>query len=218
MTMDPNDRIMEILHDAKRLEYRTITGKPLSVTGEVAEYEAARLLVLELTAARQAGYDATETINGTTRRPQVKGRCLLAGAKPGQRLGSIDIHKEFDAVLLVLLDESFNATEIWEAERDAVITTLTAPGSRARKRTRSNERQQIQSDRHTTMVKNELLPKLMSHVTTNDHGEPKPRGWERHAAARINGHRHQREDSDRDGRETAPSVTSEPRKLPCMDI
>lgn len=134
MTMESNDRIMEILHDAKRLaqEYRALTGKPLGVTGEVAEYEAARLLGLELTPARTAGYDAIEHVNGTTRHLQVKGRCLLPGAKPGQRLGSIDIDKEFDAVLLVLLDESFNATEIWEAERDAVITTLTAPGSRSR--------------------------------------------------------------------------------------
>jgi hypothetical protein len=39
------DRIMEILRAAKRLaqEYRTLTGKPLGITGEVAEYEAARL-------------------------------------------------------------------------------------------------------------------------------------------------------------------------------
>lgn len=132
--MDPSDRIMEILHDAKKLaqEYRALTGKPLGVTGEIAEYEAARLLNLELTPARQAGYDATESVNGATRRLQVKGRCILQDAKPGQRIGRIDIKKDFDAVLLVLLDHEFNATEIWEAERDAVITTLTAPGSRSR--------------------------------------------------------------------------------------
>ena len=53
-------RVLEILSTAKRLaqEYRTLTGKPLGVTGEVAEYEAARLLGVELTPARQAGYDA----------------------------------------------------------------------------------------------------------------------------------------------------------------
>ena len=51
---------MKLLKEAKELarEYYGLTGKPLGVTGEVAEYEAARLLGLELTPARQAGYDA----------------------------------------------------------------------------------------------------------------------------------------------------------------
>lgn len=51
---------MKILREAKILapQYRGLTGKPLGITGEVAEYEAARILGAELTAARQAGYDA----------------------------------------------------------------------------------------------------------------------------------------------------------------
>jgi hypothetical protein len=128
------DRIMEILREAKKLaqEYRTLTGKPLGITGEVAEYEAARLLGVELTPARQAGYDAIEQIAGTTRRLQVKGRCLLSGCKPGQRLGSIDITKDWDSVLMVLLDENFDALEIHEAERADILKALSAPGSKAR--------------------------------------------------------------------------------------
>lgn len=112
-------RILEILRDAKKLaqEYRTLTGKPLGITGEVAEYEAARLLGLELTPARQSGYDAIENTNGTIRRLQIKGRCMLKGCKPGQRVGSIDVKKEWEAVLLVLRDENFEATAIYEAPR-----------------------------------------------------------------------------------------------------
>lgn len=128
------DRIMAILREAKKLaqEYRALTGKPLGITGEVAEYEAARLLGVQLTPARQAGYDATESNAGTTRRLQIKGRCILPGCKPGQRLGSIDVTKDWDAVLMVLLDENFDAIEIHEAERAAVLATLSAPGSKAR--------------------------------------------------------------------------------------
>jgi hypothetical protein len=128
------DRIMEILRDAKKLaqEYRSVTGKPLGITGEVAEYEAARILGVQLTPARQAGYDATEQTSGEVRRLQIKGRCLLAGCKPGQRLGSIDVTKELDAVLLVLLDDNFDAFEIYEAGRAPVLTALSAPGSKAR--------------------------------------------------------------------------------------
>src|SRR5438132_12002486 len=126
-------RLMEILGEAKKLaqEYRALTGKPLGITGEVAEYEAARILGLELTLARQAGYDALEKRDGSTRRLQIKGRCLLPNCKPGQRLGSIDVIKEWDAVLLVLLDENFDATEIYEAKRKAVLSALAAPGSKA---------------------------------------------------------------------------------------
>lgn len=132
--MSQDGEVMNVLRDAKTLaqKYRALTGKPLGITGEVAEYEAARILGLELTAARQAGYDAIEKHDGVTRRLQIKGRCLLPGCKPGQRLGSIDILKGWDSVILVLLDENFDATEIHEAERDVVIAALAAPGSKAR--------------------------------------------------------------------------------------
>jgi len=128
------DLTMEILREAKKLaqEYRSLTGKPLGITGEVAEYEAARLLGVELTPARQAGYDAIEQSAGKTRHLQIKGRCLLPGCKPGQRVGSIDVKKEWDAVLLVLLDENFEALEIYEASRAAILKALSEPGSKAR--------------------------------------------------------------------------------------
>ncbi len=77
--MQSSDRILEIIGEAKRLalEYRRLTGKPLGITGEVAEYEAARILGIQLSPARQEGYDATESIEGRLRRLQIKGRCLL---------------------------------------------------------------------------------------------------------------------------------------------
>lgn len=132
--MANHERVMELLGEAKALarEYYSLTGKPLGVTGEVAEYEAARILGVELTAARQAGYDAIERIDGATKKLQIKGRCLQGNCKPGQRLGSIRTEHEWDAVLMVLLDYEFNATEIYEAEREQVEAALTAPGSKAR--------------------------------------------------------------------------------------
>jgi hypothetical protein len=124
-------RILEILAQAKKLaqEYRALTGKPLGITGEVAEYEAARLLKVKLTPARHAGYDA---VGRDGRRLQIKGRCMRPGCKPGQRMGRIDINKEFDAVLLVLLDENMEATAIYDAGREPVIAALQAPGSKSR--------------------------------------------------------------------------------------
>jgi hypothetical protein len=86
-------RVMELLGKAKKLaqEYYDLTGKPLGITGEVAEYEAARILGVELTPARQNGYDAIERNGNSIRHLQIKGRCLLPNCKPGQRIGSIDV-------------------------------------------------------------------------------------------------------------------------------
>ena len=46
--MKTEARIMDLLREAKQLarQYYTLTGKPLGVTGEVAEYEAAASLTL----------------------------------------------------------------------------------------------------------------------------------------------------------------------------
>src|SRR5436309_1351083 len=139
-TMATDDGVMQVLAEAKKLakQYYRLTGKPLGITGEVAEYEAARLLGITLTPARQDGHDAVEKVNGSTKKLQIKGRCLQANCKPGQRLGGIQLKKEWDSVLMVLLDENFDATEIYEAERSAIKQVLTAPGSRAR-----NERGQL---------------------------------------------------------------------------
>lgn len=128
------DEVFELLGKAKRLakEYRDLTGRPLGITGEVAEYEAARLLGLELSTVRQAGYDAIRREGAVTTKLQIKGRCLLDTSKPGQRLGGIRLEKEWDAVLMVLMNGDFDAVEIYEASREAVEAALTAPGSRAR--------------------------------------------------------------------------------------
>jgi hypothetical protein len=125
---------MELLAEAKQLavEYRQLTGRPLGVTGEIAEYEAARLLGLELSDVRQPGYDAVKRSSLGETRYQVKGRCILDSSKNGQRIGSIRLDHDWDAVLLVLLNQSLEATAIYEAAREPVRKALLAPGSRAR--------------------------------------------------------------------------------------
>ncbi|WP_246883706.1 hypothetical protein [Pseudomonas koreensis] len=133
-TADINAEILDVLHEAKILARRfyRLTGKPLGITGEVAEYEAATKLGLNLHCARQAGYDATTLRNGHEVHIQIKGRCVTDPAKLNGRLGSIDLDKPFDAVLLVLLDSEFNAFAMYEASRAAVAAALERPGSKAR--------------------------------------------------------------------------------------
>lgn len=124
----------EIIQEAKRLarNYYSLTGRPLGVTGEIAEYEAARLLGLQLSEARQAGYDATYEQDGQIIRVQIKGRCILENSKPGQRIGSIKLNHEWDSIVLVLLDSDLEPTYIYVANRPEVEKAIMAPGSKAR--------------------------------------------------------------------------------------
>ena len=101
--------------------YRELTGKPLGITGEVGEVTAARLLGLTLCDARQPGYDA---VGADGRRVQIKARRLLPNSGSGQRFGSIRLDHEWDTVALILLDENFEPTEVWEAPRDLVEQEL----------------------------------------------------------------------------------------------
>ena len=97
-----NEEVVELLRQAKiiAVRYRQLTGKPLGITGEVAEFEAAAILGLDLHAARTAGYDATEMRDGKPVRVQIKGRCIADPKRATGRVGKIDLSQPFDTVLL----------------------------------------------------------------------------------------------------------------------
>jgi hypothetical protein len=120
-----------VIADAKKVakRYRALTGKPLGITGEVGEFEAAELMKLRLTGARQPGYDA---VAKDGRRIQVKARCILPDSKNGQHLGSIRLKHDWDTVMLVLMDGDFEPLEICEAKRADIDLELKRPGSKAR--------------------------------------------------------------------------------------
>jgi hypothetical protein len=127
----------EILSEVKLLavEYYQLTGKPLGVTGEVAEYVAAETLGLKLAPPRTRGYDAIRETDSGEERIQIKGRAYGEDAKPGQRLGTIRSGAPCDKVLLVLLDNrTLEPREMWEAPYAAVEERLAVPGSKARAR------------------------------------------------------------------------------------
>jgi uncharacterized protein DUF6998 len=128
-------RVREILAAVRPLaaEYYRLTGKPLGVTGEVAEFVAAEHLGLQLAVARTAGYDAVRYGPEGPIHIQIKGRAYGDGAKPGQRLGRIKTDARCDVVLLVLLDNAtLEPREMWEAPFSEIIARLAEPGSKAR--------------------------------------------------------------------------------------
>ena len=124
--------IEDILTQVKPLavEYYRLTGKPLGVTGEIGEFEVARLLSLKLAPARRPGYDA---IDQSGRRYQIKTRSLDDAAlkKMKQKTGKLN-DKEWDAALLGIMNREFEMLEIWEADRSAVDCELNRPGGKGR--------------------------------------------------------------------------------------
>lgn len=126
------DEIAQILEEVKILakKYKKLTGKPLGVTGEIAEFTAANILGLQLTAARHPGYDATKEVDGKLMRYQIKSRSKLD--HPKGHVGAIKNENEFDFALLVLLDEDYEVLSIYEADRAQIKQALDTPGSKSR--------------------------------------------------------------------------------------
>ncbi len=134
LAMQSIDEIGKVLKRARRaaVDYYRLTGKPLGITGEIGEYEAAKRLGLTLAEAREPGYDATDRRG---RRIQIKSRSIPRSRKPtGQRMGVIRLEHDWDVVLLVLMDETFKPTAMYEASRGKVKAALRKTNSRARAR------------------------------------------------------------------------------------
>jgi hypothetical protein len=141
------EQLLALLEQARMLarDYYRLTDRPLGVTGEVAEAEAVRLLDVKLAPPRQNGYDATRIIDGQEQKVQVKGRVLQrkkvdseGKVKPKQtdsaKIGTIRLNHEWDIVALVLMDDDFETTAIYEATRERIEAEIDRGGSKARKR------------------------------------------------------------------------------------
>jgi hypothetical protein len=131
--------IKALLKQAKSIavEYYKLTSKPLGVTGEIAEYEAAEKLGLTLVEARSPAVDAYREANGKKELFQIKGRAVSPLDRYRGRVSKIK-DGDYQAVLLVLLDKaSLDTIEIWRAERTEVIRRLDHPGSKSRNDRRS---------------------------------------------------------------------------------
>ena len=127
--------VVEVIADAKRLavEYRLLTGKPLGISGEVAEIEVHRCLGLELAPARTAGHDAIRHLGEQSELVQVKGMAIdIAHPRKG-RLPSINLAHPFDSVVLVLIDQAtMNSYEMLGKLDVTGLNISTKPGSKAR--------------------------------------------------------------------------------------
>jgi len=116
----------KLMKEARALaaEYRKATGKPLGISSEIAEHDAARLLNLELCAERGDGYDAIGLGDRKGLRIQIKGRAIFDESKSVQRIGQLKLDKSWDRVVLVIMDDEYQPVEIYEATRGVIESAL----------------------------------------------------------------------------------------------
>jgi hypothetical protein len=109
-------------------------GKPLpGISNEIAEYDAVKLLQLKPRPEGEVGYDAIDPAHGD-KRIQIKSRTIFDESKSGQRVGQLKLDKEWDSVVLVLMDENYEPYEIYEAEREEILEFLDRSSSSRAKR------------------------------------------------------------------------------------
>ncbi|MBD3671161.1 MAG: hypothetical protein HUJ29_10340 [Gammaproteobacteria bacterium] len=114
-------------------DYRQAMGKPLAVSNELAIYDAARLLGLDIVDDFDGGYDAVgRDAERKAQRYQIKARAIFDESKSGQRIGQVKMDKEWDAVLLIIMDDNYEPREIFEASRDVIKQALDEAGDSKR--------------------------------------------------------------------------------------
>jgi len=127
--------------------YRETTGQALPVTGEIARFDAARQLGLELLDPREPGVDALGSGDRDGRRYQIKGRMISKEGKAGYRIGQLNTNGDWTHVALVLLDTDFEPYEIYEASREEILNALQdASGKRTRRGAMSVAKFQVIGD------------------------------------------------------------------------
>ena len=115
--------VNKLITEARRIaaEYRRTTGKPLGISAEIASHDACTFLRLEVEEEAN-GYDAVGLLGEQKgKRYQIKGRAIFDKKKGGQRIGQIKLEQEWDSILLVLMNENFDTTEIYEASRENIL-------------------------------------------------------------------------------------------------
>ncbi|MBT7444987.1 MAG: hypothetical protein HN790_13610 [Methylococcales bacterium] len=115
--------------------YLKMMGKPLpGMSNEIAFNDAARLLQLTLTQDQSLSYDAIGSGEGNEgKKVQIKGRMIIDDDNSNQRIGQVATEREWDSVVLLLLNAEYEPVEIFEAEREVILEN-TAKSSEGKKK------------------------------------------------------------------------------------
>jgi hypothetical protein len=129
--------IDKLMHETRQLaaRYRQTTGTTLPVTGEIARFDAAKALDLQLLEDASLAYDALGSGCREGQRIVIKGRAMFDESRSSTpRIGQLNPQQDWDSVLLVLFDEHYQPLDIYEASRDEIEAALAGRDSKRKKR------------------------------------------------------------------------------------
>jgi hypothetical protein len=110
----------KLIAQARKLaaDYRRAMGRPLPGVGnEIAEHDAIRLLnLVPRGAGEEGGFQALDPARAD-KRIQIKSRTIFDESKSGHRIGQLNLDREWDSVVLVIMDPDYEPFEIYEVER-----------------------------------------------------------------------------------------------------
>ena len=113
----------KLMHEARKLAatYRRATGQALGISNEIAIHDVIRLMKLVPAEPGAGGYDAIGTGSREGKYIQIKGRTIFSDAKSTPRIGQIKMEQDWDSVMLILMNEDYEAQAIYEADREAIV-------------------------------------------------------------------------------------------------
>lgn len=120
--------IDKLMHETRQLaaKYRQTTGNTLPVTGEIARFDVAKALNLQLIDYPTVGYDAIGTDERKDLRILIKGRVIFEDSRSNPRIGQINPDGRWDNVVLVLFDDDYEPVEMYEISSEDIKTALNA--------------------------------------------------------------------------------------------
>ena len=115
--------IDKLIDETRRLaaEFKRTTGTMLPVSGEIARFDVSHQLGLTLCQDQNCGYDAIGTGHREGLKIQIKSRVIGDSVKPGHRIGQLNTSGDWDIVILSLMDNEFEALEMYELSRQEII-------------------------------------------------------------------------------------------------
>lgn len=129
--------IDKLMHETRQLaaKYHQTTGNTLPVTGEIARFDVAKALNLDLIEDQTLGYDALGTVGNKQVRVLIKGRVIFESSRSSARIGQVKPDDRWDDVVLVLFDDNYEPMEMYLATTDDIVDALdTKPDSKNKKR------------------------------------------------------------------------------------
>ena len=126
----------KLIEETRRLaaEFKRSTGTLLPVSGEIARYDVSRELDLTLNEQQNSSFDAIGNDSRAGLKVQIKSRVVGDIIKSSQRIGQLNPNGDWDLVILSLMNDDFEAMEMYQASHDEILNAVSDSNGKRSKR------------------------------------------------------------------------------------